>query len=493
LLRQTLMKFFKSIRWRLQIWYGVILGVVLAGFGLTAYQLERVRQFRQIDDQLRRRAAALADTLRPQPPRGPPPAGRGAEIPPPGQPPSEPPAEPDGANPRPGPGPLFRLPPHAADLFDENNPNGFYYVVWSRNGNEMARSTNAPQTVPPPDRPGPGPEPPRMRDRYREAFLITAPGETVLVGRSVAPELSDLGLLGWKLSAVGGAILLLGLAGGWTLASRFIRPIEHISAAAAKISAGDLSQRIDVSDSESELGALANVLNSTFAQIEAAFEQQKNFTSDAAHELRTPVAVVLTQTQAALTRDRTSAEYRETIESCERAAQRMRRLTESLFELARLDAGEGLKKRTSFDLSGAVRECVELIRPMAVEAGVELLCQLPPVQCVGDPNRIGQVIVNLLTNAIQYNHRNGRVHIMTEWQSGTAILTITDNGAGITEKDLPHIFRRFYRADTARSSGRGGLGLAISKAIIEAHGGKINVSSQLNIGSTFSVYLPSPE
>ena len=120
-------------------------------------------------------------------------------------------------------------------------------------------------------------------------------------------------------------VLLLGLTGGWWVATRALRPIEDISATAVKIAAGDLSQRISTRDTENELGRLAAVLNSTFARLEAAFAQQRQFTSDAAHELRTPITVMLTQTQTALNRERGAAEYRATVEACQRAAQRMRR------------------------------------------------------------------------------------------------------------------------------------------------------------------------
>src|SRR5207245_2533484 len=122
--------------------------------------------------------------------------------------------------------------------------------------------------------------------------------------------------------------------------ARAIRPIKEISATASRISGGDLSQRIPADDTDNELGQLANVLNSTFARLESIFAQQARFTADAAHELRTPVSVMLTQTQSALTRDREAVEYRETVEACQRAAQRMRRLIESLLELARLDADQ---------------------------------------------------------------------------------------------------------------------------------------------------------
>src|SRR5205085_11986008 len=123
------------------------------------------------------------------------------------------------------------------------------------------------------------------------------------------------------------------------LARRAIRPIEQISATAARIAAGDLGQRISTGDTDSELGRLAGVLNSTFARLETAFAQQARFTADAAHELRTPVSVMLTQTQSALSRTRSEPEYREALAACQRAAQRMRKLTASLLELARLDAG----------------------------------------------------------------------------------------------------------------------------------------------------------
>ena len=160
-------------------------------------------------------------------------------------------------------------------------------------------------------------------------------------------------------------MLVLGLAGGWWVATRAIRPIEAISATAVKIAGGDLSQRINAADTDSELGRLAGVLNSTFARLEAAFAQQARFTSDASHELRTPVSVILSQTQTALSRERPAAEYREALEACQRAAQRMRNLTESLLELARLDAGQEPMKQERFDLLRVARECVEMVRPLA--------------------------------------------------------------------------------------------------------------------------------
>ncbi|HSY10022.1 MAG TPA: ATP-binding protein, partial [Candidatus Dormibacteraeota bacterium] len=260
--------------------------------------------------------------------------------------------------------------------------------------------------------------------------------------------------------------------------------------AAVKISDGDLSQRISIAETESELGQLAAVLNSTFARLETAFAQQQQFTSDAAHELRTPVSVMLTQTQTALNRERSAPEYRETVEACQRAAQRMRKLITALLELARLDAGQEILKRLRFDFSETVSDCVELVRPLAEECGVKIFTDLPPLEISGDSERLSQVVTNLLTNAIQYNKPGGEVRTKLESQNGLAALTVSDTGAGISAEDLPRMFERFYRADKSRSSGNAGLGLAISKAIVEANGGTIEVSSAKNAGTIFTIRLP---
>lgn len=493
---------FNSIRWRLQVWYGLILLAVLTGFGVMAFQLERGRQLRTIDEELNRHIRDLFRTMRVFRPhdRGPgerlfhPPLPQPREERPgPGEPPREGPSERT-----PHSTPEFRLSLQQAILFGETDTNGFYYVVWQSDGQELARSTNAPADVPPPNvRPpldGPGqPEPARSRGIYREAYLSTPPGEIILAGRSIARDQAELNRIGWSLAAVGGGILLVGLAGGWWLASRAIRPIDDISATAAKISAGDLSQRINVADTENELGRLATVLNSTFARLEAAFAQQRQFTSDAAHELRTPVSVILTQIQSTLNRERSGPEYCETLDACQRAAQRMRQLIESLLELARLDAGQEAMKCAPLDLAHTAADCVELVRPLATDRHITIHTDLSPAPSQGDSERLAQVITNLLSNAVHYNREHGNIHVTTGNGNGFATVTVSDTGPGIAPEHLPHIFKRFYRADTARTAagGRTGLGLAISKSIVEAHGGTIEVTSQPGAQTTFTVRLPT--
>jgi two-component system OmpR family sensor kinase len=512
---------FKSIKWRLQLWYGVSLLIVLVGFGLTAYQLERSSTLRKIDEELQRRADVLLPVLRRPPPQ------EGQFPPPRGDRPREegPPERRFETRPR-----ELRIPAQVESLFEAENTNGFYYLIIWRDGREIARSANAPgddrqvvlggnfgyrnvapQVVVSQDREvapaAPSPTglnerfhldrfaqkvSPTMRGTFRETQVVTLPGERIVVGRNIAPELKEFRLMGLRLVVVGGVILVLGVAIGWWLASRALRPIAAISCTAEEIAGGDLSKRINSSETESELGQLAGVLNSTFARLDATFAQQKQFTSDAAHELRTPVAVILTQTQSTLTKERSPAEYRETLEACQRAAQRMRRLIESLLELARFDAGQEGMKRTRFDLANPTRDCIEMLLPLADERKIRIQAQLVPAACHGDPERITQVVVNLLTNAVNHNKAGGEIQIVTRAENGSAVLIISDNGPGISAEHLPHIFDRFYCVDAARNSsqGRSGLGLAISKAIVEAHGGMIEVSSKVGAGTVFTVRLP---
>jgi len=491
------MKIFNSIKWRLQIWYGLILVVVLAGFGLTAYQLEYGRQMRRVDGQLQRRFKTLADMLHDSqhPPQNRPRFGG----PPPDQMPDDLPPQQDSRPQK------FELPAWASDLFGTNQPEDFYFWV-NRDGKEIGHGAEVPSHLihgaannyfvranynRGPESLNPKPPPAFTEDNYREIFDLTPSGEGITVGCSIAPEMKELDRAALNLATVGGWILLVGLAGGWWFVSRALRPVENISAAAVKISAGDLSQRINVAEAESELGQLAAVLNSTFARLESAFAQQKQFASDAAHELRTPVAVILTQTQTALNRERDAASYKETLEACQRAAQRMRKLISALLELARLDAGQTKLKLDPFDFSKTVDECIELIRPIADEHNIKITSRLEPLEITGDAGRLAQVVTNLLTNAIKYNKPGGDARVKLESQNGLAVLSVADTGNGIFAEDLPHVFKRFYRGDKSRTGANSsGLGLAICKAIVEAHGGTIEVSSTEDVGTTFRVKLP---
>lgn len=452
------MKYFQSIRWRLQLWYGVLLVALLGGFGYTAYRLEASRQFLQIEEELQRRLPILVESQRPV-----------EDMPELRE---------------------FELSLENEAFFDGKGNAPFYYVVWLRHGEiPMTCSASAPPAVP---QPHPGDPSIRQRGDLREIFLFPGPGDCVLVGRSIRGELAAGQQFGGWLITIGGAVLIVGLAGGGWLVSRALRPIKAISSAAEKIASGDLRERIHRVDETSELGQLTTVLNATFARLEAAFTRQARFTADAAHELRTPLAVMLTHTQSSLSSDDLTDEHRESFEACQRAAQRMRSLTESLLSLARLDSVETSPSLVICDLGPVTRDAFEALRPLAEQQKVSLISEISASCCEAHPGQIGQVVTNLVSNAIYYNRPGGEVHLSLAQESWGVILTIKDNGQGISNDDLPLIFDRFYRADRTRSNTTGnvGLGLSISKSIVESHGGTIMVTSALELGSTFTVHLP---
>jgi len=479
------MKCFHSIRWRLQLWHGLVLVLVLTGFGFTAWQLQRTNQLSRVDRDLEQRMGIVTGMLHPprngviqeRPrPQGFSPANRPSF--------ENPPEEPLN----------LRLPPRELNHFEGIPGQEFYYIVWLRDGRQGALSTSAPPDAPRPEwLRMPGPPTFRSRGTFRECFRYVPTGECALVGRDIHAELADIRRFAGLLFAAGGGVLLLGLVGGGWVASRSLRSIADISATAAKIATGDLTQRIHTADTDSELGQLAHDLNNTFARLQASFARQAQFTADASHELRTPVTVVLTQTQSALARERPADEYRESLAACQRAAQRMRGLIECLLTLARLDSTEAPAALEACDLNRIASEAVELLQPLAQEQGIALEVELASAPCLANAGQLAQVVSNLVSNAIHYNRLGGSVRVTVGCEADTALLSVCDTGEGIAPDDLPHIFERFYRVDKARSGAQGhsGLGLAITKAIVEAHGGTIEVTSEPRQGSVFKVRLPS--
>ncbi len=499
------MRFRKSIRWRIQAWHGVLLLAVVSGFCITAYRLESANLQRHLDQELQSRLGALTVALegggaggrrgeRP-PPRedGPPGPGEGASFQdePPG--PRDGPPREDGGTARPEasldhPPPAFSS-PEIASLFNASDPEPYYFVVWTRRGSLLFHSPTAPEDVPLPVRAA-DEHSTRERPGLRESCVFTPPGECLLVGRPLAGLRAELRELAWKLAGIGTAVMVAGLAGGWWIASRALRPIAAISAAANRIAEGHLDERIHTPETESELGRLATLLDSTFQRLDAVFAEQARFTSDAAHELRTPVSIILAQSQLALARPRGEQEYREAIEISRRAAQRMHGLIESLLQLAVMEAGAPLEPEPC-DLSRITAETLRLMQALAEEKGSHLEADLKAAPCNGNAVQLAQVVTNLVANAVKFCRPAARIRVSTGSEGGQAFVIVQDEGPGIEPADLPHLFERFYRTDRSRSraSGGAGLGLAICKRIADAHGGSLEVESSPGAGSTFTLRL----
>jgi two-component system, OmpR family, sensor kinase len=384
------------------------------------------------------------------------------------------------------------LPHILRGLFDASATDSVYLVYWDRDGKLLFRSANAPKTLQLPSQVDPDPGKKPLHGNYRELFRRGPRGFSGVVGKDISSDVAALQNLGWQITGFGGGLWLIGLLGGWWLAGRAIQPIDEISRTASRIANGNVSERIDIADTDNELGRLSHVLNDTFDRLEIAIQRQRQFTADASHELRTPLTVILSETSRGLKRDRSTEEYREIISTCAHAATRMRSLVESLLILARQDGEPPQTGQENCDLAIIVSDAIQLLRPLADQKNTRLESKLQPVKCTGDSRSLSMVIVNLISNAIEHQETNGEVLISLTAHENHALLKVTDRGAGIAEEHLPKLFDRFYRVDPARGAagGHSGLGLAIAKAIVENHYGTIDVESQINKGSTFTVMLP---
>jgi heavy metal sensor kinase len=286
--------------------------------------------------------------------------------------------------------------------------------------------------------------------------------------------------------------LVLAAAGGIFLAHRALKPVDRIAQTAQEIGGSDLSRRINV-NTKDELGSLAAMLNGMIGRLEKAFQRQKQFTDDASHELRAPLAVIEAESSLALQKERPPSDYRQSLDTISQEAKRMSALIDQMLMLARADAGKEQWNFTQVDLSKLVSNLSADIEVLCQEKGLSFqLGHTENLVVKGDEAKLRELFMNLLDNAIRYTPSRGAVSVSLRREGQMAVVAITDTGIGIPVGDIPLIFERFYRVDKSRSrdDGSSGLGLAIGRYIAEAHGGKIEVESTAGVGSTFSVWLP---
>jgi heavy metal sensor kinase len=289
------------------------------------------------------------------------------------------------------------------------------------------------------------------------------------------------------------AALILFSCGGWFLAGRALKPVDLITRTAQKISVENLSQRLEVVNQNDEIGRLATTFNTTLARLEDSFIRTRQFSVDVSHELRTPLTILRGETEVGLKWIREPEEFRQILQSNLEEINRMSGIIEYMLDLSKAEAGDLSLDLRELDLKDLLAEQVQSVRLLAREKHVNLVFEgNRSVFVKADEMHLRQVFRNLLDNAVQYTSAGGEVRLAVDVAGSRVKVTVLDTGIGIPAESLPKIFDRFYRVDKARNRAHGGsgLGLSLAKSFVEAHGGTIEVSSEPGQGSVFTVYLP---
>ncbi len=455
-----------SIRWRLTLWYSAVLAAVLAVFGVSVYFLTKQGLQNRTSESLLIQTTVIEDALslsRSQ--------GRGVIR--------------DRLERQYSRHPAFDI--QITDLDGQ---------IWMRGDRVRERGLPPPLKTPGKGRdvfdkftvPGLGPfrMVSRLSDRYPVPLLLQ-------VATSVEENDKQLGELMAILLLLGPLAVGCTLGGGYLLARQALAPVERMAATADEITATQLDRRLHEPNPDDELGRLAHTINGMIARLERSFEEVRRFTADAAHELRTPLAILRNEAEVALRIPRDSEQYRECLENMLEEIDHLSRLSEVLLFLFREDAGLGAHLGDELDLGQIIRAVAVDIRVVAAEQNLELnVDAISPCHVKGNAEQLRRLLFNLLDNAIKFTPAGGRIVIRVERQKGQARVIVSDTGIGIAAEHLPRIFDRFYRVDSARSrrTGGNGLGLSVCKSIAEAHQGSIEVISQPGKSTQVTVTLP---
>jgi heavy metal sensor kinase len=459
------MRFLRSLRTRLTLWYVLLLAITLAAFCGGVYLAMRENLYANLDDSLEGRAELVSGILTEEG--------------------------------------FFDT-----DVMIQGDPTeGEEFVRVYDEGGDLALDNSGPQFRP--DTDPDAVEAALSGDSVRrdikvdgvELRVLTSPvmvdGETVgavEVGLSKEEVRDTLNQLLVIIAVAYPMALVVAGLGGAFIAGRALSPIDRVTRVARRISAEDLSQRLNMRLPDDEVGRLANTFDEMIARLDEAFRRQRQFTADASHELRTPLTAIKGQTEVALQRDRDADTYQEVLSKVNGEVDRMIRLVGSLLTLARADAREIPVGRESLNLSAVVTDAVEQVRPAASEKAISLNVRSnSDIRLKADQDLILQLMLNLLDNSVKYTPSGGAIEVSLRAEGAQAEVTVSDTGPGIPPEHLPHIFDRFYRVDKARTRAEGGagLGLSISRWIAEAHGGMLRVESAPGRGSKFTLSLPT--
>lgn len=451
-----------GVRWRLTLWYGGVLAVVLTAFSGAVYWTMRHHLLGRIDQGLREELADVRSEVE----RADDPVALSRWV-------------------------ERRFARHEGFDFQITRPDGTRFFASDRLADRSFPA--APQAT---DAGGAAFENVTLAGSRWRVVSVRVRGPdgplTVQVGRSLAAFEQESEELLRVFLLIGPLTVLVTLAGGYVLARRALDPVRRMTDAARQISAERLDRRVAVDNAGDELGQLAATLNDMLDRLGRSFAETQRFTADAAHELRTPLAVIRNEAEVALRQPRTGDEYRRVLESLLEETVRLGRMADELLFLCRQDAGLNPPALADVSLDKLLHDAVENMRPVAQEKGVSLtLAGSQPCRVKADAGQLRRVVYNLIDNAVKYTGSGGRVEVSCRREAGGAVITVSDTGVGIPAGHLPRIFDRFYRVDPSRAEdGGAGLGLSICQSTVRAAGGTISVTSSEGRGSVFEVRLP---
>jgi len=327
-------------------------------------------------------------------------------------------------------------------------------------------------------------------------FLLPVRGPNVLqVGISMEGTMQDLNRLLIIMVLAGVMLLVFASAGGSFIINRALHPVKSVVKTAREITAEDLSLRIEAQDRKDEIGALVETFNAMIARLEKSVNKIKQFSGDVSHELRTPLTIIRGEIEVLLRKDREKMEYVSTLDSVLEESHRMEKIIDDLLFLSRVEALDRSKFNQIVRLDEILTRSVAGLKPAVQKKKLRLeMGSLSEAKIRGDQSLLERMVVNLLDNAIRYTPKGGRIYVSLERTDGSLRLEIRDTGIGIPQESLPYIFDRFFVADKSRSkeTGGSGLGLSIVKWIAEHHRAHIDVQSRQGEGTTFHLNFPFP-
>jgi heavy metal sensor kinase len=334
-------------------------------------------------------------------------------------------------------------------------------------------------------------------DKKFRILLVRLPQSSrfLLVGQTTDSADSAIDRLAFVMLVSGPLALLAAAIVGWFLARRALRPVSRMTSTATNITINHLDERIPVPPGNDELKSLAETLNDMLGRLETGVKDKRRLVANASHELQTPLAVMRTELDVYLATAELPPDAVEVLESVREESDRMSRIVRNLLTLARFDDGNLRLLKQLLDLHDLALEAADSFGELARERSVELEVTGTSTSAPADPEYVRLVVDNLLENAIRYSGAGSTVTISTQTDGDQSVLVVADTGQGIPASAIPHLFDRFFRVESARAAENSGsgLGLAITKEIVEAHGGRIEIESELDVGTRFTVRLPKFE